>query len=103
MYKHLDAVPAHYRLRTYADRYEGVDVLETFLTEYLFERYSSERFVEDARRAARRWKTHMSSRGRHHALATPDDVEAWCEGLVDRYVLKTAYNSYKMQGEYPRL
>lgn len=94
VYKHLDDVPAHYRLQTYRDRYGGVDVLERFLTEHLFERYSSDRFVEDARRAARRWKTHMASQGRHHALATPADVEAWCGDLVDQYVLRTAYNSY---------
>lgn len=94
VYKRLEEVPAEHRLRSYRDRYEGLDVLETFLTEYLFDRYSSDRFVEDTRRAARRWKEHMSARGRHHALATPRDVEAWCSDLVDRYVPKTSYNSY---------
>jgi hypothetical protein len=34
----------------------------------------------------------MAERGRHHALATPADVEAWCSVLVEKKSLATAYN-----------
>lgn len=94
IYKRLDEVPEHRRLRRYADAYNGRDVWEEFLTGFLFERYDSRRFVEDARRAGRRWRSHMDTRGRHHALATPADVEAWCEALLDDLTRKTAYNQY---------
>jgi site-specific recombinase XerD len=94
IYKRLGDVPDERRLRLYETQYENRDVWNEFLTTYLFERFGSDRFKEDARRAGRRWKTHTQSRGRHHALATPDDVEAWCEHLIDTLAIKTAYNQY---------
>ena len=94
VYKRLDEVPDHRRLQQHAEAYADRDVWTTFLTEYLFERFDSDRFKEDARRAGRYWKEHMAERGRHHALATPADVETWMAALTDRMKLKTAYNQY---------
>ena len=94
VYKRLDDVPDHHRLQQYSSTYEGYDMWKEFLSECLFERYDSERFKEDARRAGERWKAHVEARGRHHALATPEDVETWCQKLLDRLKIKTAYNSY---------
>lgn len=94
VYKTLADVSDRYRLRNYATTYEGKDVWKVFLTDYLFERYDSGRFQEDARRAGRYWKEHMDDRDRHHALATPADVETWIDNLLRRMNLKTAYNSY---------
>jgi hypothetical protein len=36
----------------------------------------------------------MEERGRHHALATPADVEAFFADLTDRMKLEQAYNAY---------
>lgn len=94
VFKRLADVPAHLRLENYADDYAGHNVWDEFLSEHLFEQFDSDRFKEDARRAGRYWKEHMADRGRHHALATPADVETWMADLTDRLKLKTAYNSY---------
>ena len=99
VYKRLEDVPQSDRLATYAEAYEGRDTWHTFLDEYLFERYNSDRFKEDARRAGRYWKAHMETCGRHHALATPEDVETWMAALLDRVQVKTAYNSYWVRVE----
>ncbi|WP_123538189.1 hypothetical protein [Halosimplex salinum] len=99
IYKRLSAVPDHLRLREHADAYAGRDVWSTFLSEYLFQRFDSDRFKEDARRAGRYWKEHMAERGRHHALATPADVEAWMVALTNRMQLETAYNQYWVRVE----
>lgn len=94
VFKRLDDVPERYRLHHHAAAYDGRDVWSEFLSEYLFPRFNSGRFKEDARRAGRYWKEHMADRDRHHALATPADVETWMADLLDRLKLKTAYNSY---------
>lgn len=99
VYKDFKDVPDRYRLSQHSSAYNGRDVWGEFLTNHLFEKYNSKRFKEDARRAGDRWKAHMQERGRHHALATPTDVEAWCEGLVDQYTLRTAYNEYWVRVE----
>ncbi len=36
----------------------------------------------------------MADRGRHHALATPENVEAWCAALLDRMKPPSAYQNY---------
>ena len=99
VYKSLDDVPDRYRLRNHTATYDARDVWDEFLTDHLFQTYNSERFKEDAIRAGRYWKEHMDARGRHHALATPADVEAWMSDLLDRVKVKTAYNSYWVRVE----
>jgi hypothetical protein len=94
VFKRYADVPPEYRLDQHEAEYTDRDVWGEYLTEYLFERYSSERFVSTARRTGRIWKEHMRERGRHHALARPADVETWCMGLCEAYSLKTAYNCY---------
>ena len=94
VYKRFDDVPDRYRLNHHADAYAGRDVWEEFLLTYLLVKYNSETFQQRARRAGRHWSNHMETRGRHHALATPDDVEAWCIELLERLEVTTAYNEY---------
>ena len=94
IYKQLEDVPPGRRLSQYESEYETRDVWDEFMAEVLLERYTAERSVRDAERAGRRWAEYMETRGRHHALATPTDVEAWCQHLVDTLKIKTAYNSY---------
>jgi hypothetical protein len=94
IYKELEDVPVNRRLSQYESEYENRNVWDEFMANVLLEQYTSERSVRDAERAGQRWRDYMDARGRHHALATPTDVEAWCQHLVDTLKIKTAYNSY---------
>jgi len=102
VYKHLNDVPDRYRLYQHAAAYEGRDVWEEYLTEYFFENYGTDYTREYTRRAGNDWKEHMADRGRHHALATPKDVETWCTALVERMKVASAYRNYwpKLEGFY---
>lgn len=104
VYKSLESVPERYRLRQHSRAFEGRDVWDEYLTESLYEEYpdARERFYESVDRAGRRWKEHMADRDRHHALATPEDVAAWCEKLLDRVKVTTAYTEYwvRIEGMY---
>lgn len=94
VYKTLADVPSRYRLESYAAEYEGRDVWAEFLELDLLNRGESERFRESVERAGRRWKAHMADRERHHALATPSDVDSWASVLLEKMQYKTAYNNY---------
>jgi len=94
IYQTLSDVPPEKRLKRYADDYENEQTYRRYLENHLFEKFDSDRLVEKAQLAGRRWRAHMSERGRHHALATPSDVEAWMCRLLDRVSMNTAYNTY---------
>lgn len=94
VYKHLDDVPDRYRLYHHASAYDGRDVWEEYLTEYFFENFGTDYTRKYTRRAGKDWKKLMSGRGRHHALATPEDVEAWCMALLDRMQIPSLYRNY---------
>ena len=85
VYKRLNEVPDRYRLYHHASAYEGRDVWNEFLTNHL---YPDNDIPETKQRFGNRWKDHMSER--HHALATPEDVEAYSETLLDQYSVHTA-------------
>lgn len=92
VYKRIEDVPTQHRLERYTEMYESRDVWTEFCEEYEYNHGSSEYFEQAVDRAGDHWQTHMSGRGRHHALATPGDVEAWCGVLIDEKSLSTAYN-----------
>lgn len=94
VYKRLDDVPDRYRLYHHAAAYDGRDLWEEYLTEFFFEQFDSESTKEYTRRAGNHWKEHMNQRGRHHALATPEDAETWCIALLDRMQIGSAYQNY---------
>jgi hypothetical protein len=94
VYKTLDDVPDRYRFHQHAAAYDGHDVFQEFLDERLFEGITSDTARREIRRTERRWKSHMDERGRHHALATPDDVEAWFADLLDRFAKTTLQKAY---------
>lgn len=94
VYQCLDDVPDRRRFHQYEDIYEGRDTWGDYLDEHLFERVTGERGREDARRAEERWKSHMKQGGRHHALATPTDVEDFASELVEDYAIRTAYGKW---------
>ena len=82
VYKRLDDVPDRYRLHHHADRYAGEDTWQVFCEAYEYAQASHARYEEEVDRAGRVWQTFMDDRERHHALATPDDVEAWSADLL---------------------
>jgi hypothetical protein len=94
VYTSLDDVPDQRRLRTYADEYADRDVWTEFCADHLFDQHDSERFQHNARRAGEHWIAHCRARERHHALATPADIESWCAALLAERAVSTAYNQY---------
>lgn len=95
IYKRLEEVPDHHRLRQYAEEYVGRDIWAEYVTETdLFGRYDSDRYEQATSRAVTGWKAHVEARGRHHALATPEDVDSWCSTLLESRNQTTVYNLY---------
>lgn len=94
VFKQLEDVPESYRLSSYADRYTDSDPWSEFLVIELLPGHNSYQFKQTTRRAARSWKDHVQGRGRHHALATPTDVETWCAELLEEVEVQTVYKSY---------
>lgn len=90
VYKRLDDVPDRYRLAQYADSYEGRDVWREFCEEHEYDQGDSRDFRRKVDRAGNHWCGFMENR-RHHALATPSDVDAWSEQLLDEFTHSTAY------------
>ena len=95
VYKCLNDVPDRYRLHHHATAYEGRDVWQEFCEKYEYEQAGEwDRYEEFVDRAGRKWQTHMTDRGRHHALAIPADVEAWTAILLNEYSLRYAYDNW---------
>jgi len=92
VFKQLSDVPDGRRFYQYTNSYEGRDTW----AEYRATVELSERMSEEWERFARRWKAHMAEQGRHHALATPDDVEAWSEELLSRFSRDRAYQHWNV-------
>lgn len=92
VYKTLDEVPGRYRLYHHEDRYEGEDTWQVFCDEFEYSQGSHDKYEEEVDRAGDHWKVHMDVRGWHHALATPEDVEAWCEDLLADKSERRAYD-----------
>ncbi len=92
VFKELSDVPERRRLYRYASVYEGRDTWEDYRATVEL----SDRMGEDWALFARRWKAHMADRGRHHALATPADVEAWSTELVERFSIGRAYGHWNV-------
>lgn len=94
-YRTLDDVPDRHRLRSHEAAYAGRDAWAEWTSERLLPSFGSEASREALRRHERRWKRHMEDAGRHHALATPGDVDAYCAGPL-------ASNSGRTAAEYFR-
>lgn len=90
VYKRLEEVPDRYRLYHHATAYEGRDVYEEYLTSHLYPDREPSEIPREKRRFGERWKDFMADQGRHHALATPDDVATWSAALNERYAPITA-------------
>jgi hypothetical protein len=100
VFERWSAVPDRHRLHHHATAYDGRDAW----AEYRATVELSDRMDEEWTRFARRWKAHMADRRRHHALATPADVEAWSTALLDRFSVDRAYQHWTvLEGFYEYL
>ena len=93
IYKRLDDVPEEDRLTSYAEHYDGWDVWAVFHASRSND-FDSQGYEQTFTKTERSWKAHMRERGRHHALARPDDVETWCTGLATSRTIRTVYSQY---------
>jgi hypothetical protein len=94
VYKRYEEVPERYRLHQYAGEYRDRDVWQEFVEAELLAEERTDRYEQDVRRAGESWQQHLDSRGRHPALATPADVETWCESLLEERNAETVYLNY---------
>jgi hypothetical protein len=84
VYRELGDVPDRHRLRAFAEAYEGRDAWHEWYEARVLPECHSEHGLKEAERHERCWKAHMDGR-RHHALATPADVDDYCGALLDAY------------------
>lgn len=96
IFQSYDDIPERYRLETYVHQYQGEDTLDLYLEQVYFN--SKSEVSESMRRRVQRfrdsWLDHMDERDRHHALATPEDVDSWCRVLLERCNPRTIYGTY---------
>lgn len=92
VFKRLNDVPTRRRLFQYESVYAGQDTW----AEYRATVELSERMDYEWGLFSRRWKEHIEERGRHHALAQPQDVETWSATLVDQFKIDRAYQHWNV-------
>jgi hypothetical protein len=94
-FQRYSEIPPRYRLETYAGQYQDQDTWTSYCDDVLFEEHDSKHMRQAARKAGGSWLTHMEKQGRHHALATPQHADAWCQKLLDGdRVRRTCYEHY---------
>ena len=93
IYKTLDEVPDRYRLHRFSAAYQGEDTWQEFAEQQEYPRVSEKQQTE-VDRAGDHWKAFMAERERHHALATPEDVEAWCADLLAGKSLRRSHDYF---------
>lgn len=86
-YTSLSAVPDRYRLSNHSAGYKGRNVWKEFCVEYEYAQGDHERYEEEVDRVGDCWCDFMNNRSRHHALARPADIEAWCVELREEKAL----------------
>ena len=101
IYKRLEDVPEEYRFEQYTGAYEGRNVWAEYV-ESLPSAYTSTFFEDSLRKAEETWTAHMDDRGRHYALATPEDVDTWVSTLAETRKLSTVNSVYfvRVEGLY---
>jgi hypothetical protein len=86
LYQHISDVPEHYRLRNYANRFQGKDSWSQYLeAEKICREDHSENYLAQIERRGRRWKQFCSQRDTYHALCSPADSERYAAYLLDEY------------------
>lgn len=91
-FKRLEDVPPEFRLENREQQFEDEDIW----SRYYEVKYSdmSESTQDKARWFAKTWKEHMAERGRHHAFARPEDIEAYLTNFSADRTMTTMYESY---------
>jgi hypothetical protein len=92
VYKRLNDVPDRNRLEHYEDAYAGRDVWQEFCDEVEYAEGDHARYEEEVDRVGDHWREFMQSRNQHHALATPGDVEAWSQELLEDKSLRRSHD-----------
>lgn len=92
VYKTIDDVPHHHRIRTHTDRYQGRDMWREYDLA-VASVHPDERNYSPSERS--KWENHMQRRGRHYAVAEPDDVTAWTEFVREDIAEATRVNYTK--------
>lgn len=96
IFQQYSDIPVRYRLETYASQYKHDETLDRYLEQVYFEDESevSGSMRRRAYRFRNSWMDHMGERDRHHALATPEDVDTWCQMLLEHCTARTSYKTY---------
>lgn len=94
VYKRLSDVPDRYRFSFHEESYEGRDVWQEFCDDYEHEQGTYGRYEKEVDLVGDHWKTFMTGRGRHHALATPKDVESWCSDLLSEMSTRRSHDYF---------
>jgi len=92
--QHFDEIPQRYRLGTYAGHYRNTNVWDRYKDEVVLEEHDSERMRKTLQLGGDSWRQHMHPRDRHYVLPTLEDVNDWCEKLVDLKARQTCYEYY---------
>ena len=86
LYRDIDEVPEHYRLRNYASRFRGRDSWSQYLeAEDLCREDHSDHHLDQIERRGERWKAFCSRREVHHALCSPSDAERYATYLLQEH------------------
>lgn len=83
-------IPGDYRLERYASVFRGRNVWQEYAEATGALETGSERQARDYRNMVESWNQHMRERETHPALATPEDVEAWSQKLLNGTDRKTS-------------
>lgn len=92
VYKTLEDVPPHNRLRNYSEAFEDRDLWGEYVEQELHSAADSVKYETSI--VKKSWKSHMETRGRQPAFARPADVESWVTELLEEIGSKRAYNPY---------
>lgn len=88
MYTRIEQIPDHVRLRVHEHEFEGRDVWREYVdANDLLHSGLSRQHRGHMERSEERWKSFIQTCGRHHALCTPADSEAFAQELRDEYDL----------------
>jgi len=94
-FQHFEEIPPRYRLETYAPQYRGQSTWTHYCEDVLFEQHESDHMQKTAQKAGRSWRNHMQDRNQHHAIATPEGANVWCQKLLDgERCRRTCYEQY---------
>ena len=96
VYKRLQEVPERYRLQQYRSIYHDRDVWAEWVTERTAQHDGLSQYLTDRMRITERsWKDHTAACNRHHALASPEEVESWIATFMNGcWNIRTVYEGY---------